>query len=61
MYVPSMDLIELVNARLQNFGALFIYHLIYIESFQNRHLQREYWQQINKNCSGNEWQTMPWR
>lgn len=33
----------------------FIYNFMYIESFLNRHLQREYWYRYNTNHSGNGW------
>lgn len=53
--MPSLRTIEFINAVLQYFGALFVYHVIYIESFLNRRLQREYWHRNNRNQPGNEW------
>lgn len=51
-FMPAMKVIELTNAQLQYFGALFTYFVIYTESFLNRHTQCSFWSHIHLNDAG---------
>lgn len=58
-YISDLTVIETINGSLQCFGALFIYYLVFLESFFTRHLQREFWQKVATSdcCSLGEWKS----